>query len=52
MDKAGELESFGLVTHGLDLAKKVLVTQAVSSKESGLPMKWRLGYFHVGLLLP
>lgn len=33
------------------LSIKVLVAQAVSSKESRLPMKLRLGYFHIRLLL-
>lgn len=51
MFKAREPESLGLVTHGLDLAQKVLAAQAVSSKESRLPMKQRLGYFHIRLLL-
>lgn len=51
MYKAREPESLGLVTHGLDLAQKVLAAQAVSSKESKLPMKQRLGYFHIRLLL-
>lgn len=51
MYEARELESFGLITHGLDLAQKVLAAQAVSCKESRLPMKLRLGYFHIRLLL-